>query len=238
MGKSRVVKVSVTKTPTEVTIGLDRYDGPPGVINVYGALYKAGTINVLRGKTIELLIAGARAFTTTTDTSGRYKFTFSVSAERYMFNARFPGDASYALDWSPFVIGEYGKIDTSLTIDVNPLAGGAPLAVTILGMLRRTDTSAPLPGKTVELWRNDVKIKSMITKTTSPGQGAYEFHDTISADAEYYVYFTGDTKYEGCEASDGAMVLDGEPPNGEPPEKPTGLGAGALLLALLVLSQE
>jgi len=89
----------------------------------------------------------------------------------------------------------------------------------------------------VELWRNNVKIKSMITKTTSPGQGSYEFHDSLSneGDYSYYVYFKGDSKYEGCEASDGSKVTDGEePPDGEPPVA----GLGILLLALLVVSQE
>ncbi len=239
MGKSRVVTVSVSKTPTEVTIGLDRYDGTPGTINVFGSLFEAGTTIVLRGKTIQLLVAGSLMSSTTTDSSGRYKFTFVVGAQRYSFQAKFPGDASYAPDWSPLKIGDYGKIGTSLTIDVNPTAGGAPLAITIIGMLRRDDTGGGLPGKTVELWRNNIKIKSMTTKTTSPGQGSYLFKDTLSTQGtfSYYVYFTGDTKYEGCEASDGSTVLDGVPPDEEPPVV-KGLGAGVLLLALLVLSQE
>jgi len=115
--------------------------------------------------------------------------------------------------------------------------------VTILGLLSRDDTGGGIPGKTVELWRNNVKIKTTTTRTVGvplPPIGAYLFHDTISVDAEYYVYFTGDTTYEGCEASDGSTVLEGEPPNGEPPEPPpeAGLGAGAILLALWVLSQE
>jgi len=239
MGKSRVVTVSVTKTPTEVTIGLDKYDGTPGVINVFGALFEAGTTKVLRGKTVQILIGGSLGATVTTGTDGRYRYTFVASTGRYSFQAKFPGDASYAPDWSPLVIGEYGKIGTDLTIDVNPLAGGAPLAITILGILLSDETGGGLPGKTVELWRNNVKIKSMTTKTTSPGQGAYLFHDTLSTqgDHSYYVYFRGDSKYEGCEVSDGATVIDGVPPDEEPPVV-EGLGAGVLLLALLVLSQE
>jgi len=239
MGKSRVVTVSVTKTPTEVTIGLDRYDGTPGTVNVLGALYEKGTSKVLSGKSIQILIGGAPAATVTTGTDGRYRYTFVASAGRYSFQAKFPGDASYAPDWSPLVIGEYGKIGTDLTIDVNPLAGSAPLSTTILGILTRDDTGGGLPGKTVELWRNNVKIKSMITKTTSPGQGAYEFHDTLSTQGEhsYYVYFTGDSKYEGCEASDGSLVIDGVPPEEEPPTAAAGLGL-ALLLGLILVSEE
>ena len=236
MGKSRVVTVSVTKTGTEVTIGLDRYDGTPGVINVLGALYKAGTTNVIPGKTIQLLIGGAPGASTTTDSSGRYKFTFTVAPDRYSFQAKFAGDANYQADWSPLVIGEYGKIGTSLTIDVNPMFGQAPLSVTITGRLSRDDTGGGLGGKIVELHRNGVKIKTATTKTSTP-LGIYQFNDTISADADYYVYFSGDPQFEGCEASDGAAVPDGEPPDEEPPED-KGLGAGAVLLALLVLSQE
>jgi len=236
MGKSRTVTVTVSRTSTELTIGLDRYDGTPGVINVLGSLYVAGTTNVLRGKTIQLLVAGSPLATTTTDLSGRYKFTFSVSAQRYSFQAKFAGDASYEADWSPVVVGEYGKIGTDLTIDVNPMFGDAPLAVAITGRLSRDDTGGGLGGKLIELHRNGVKIKTATTKTSTP-LGIYQFNDTISANADYYVYFSGDTQFEGCEASDGAAVPDGEPPDEEPPED-KGLGAGAVLLALLVLSQE
>ncbi|GAG95892.1 unnamed protein product [marine sediment metagenome] len=169
MGKSRTVSVTVTKTRTEVTIGLDKYDGTPGTINVLGALYEAGTIKVLRGKPVQILIGGAPAATVTTDTNGRYRYTFVASAQRYSFQAKFAGDATYAPDYSPVVIGEYGKIGTTLTIDVNPIAGGSPLAVTILGMLIRDDTGGGLPGKTASLYRNNTKIKSMTTKKTSPG---------------------------------------------------------------------
>ena len=194
MGKSRVVTVSVTKTSTEVTIRLTRYDGTPGSINVVGTLYVAGTTRILRGKTIQLLIGGAPGGTTTTDFFGKYKFTFVVSAQRYSFQAKFPGDASYEPDWSPLVIGEYSKIGTDLTIDVNPTFGDAPLAVTITGRLSRDDTTGGLGGLTVDLYRNDVKIKSMTTKTSTP-LGIYEFHDTISAVADYHVYFSGNTQF-------------------------------------------
>ncbi len=139
MGKSRTVTVTVTKTGTEVTIGLDKYDGTPGIIKVLGSLYEKGTINVLRGKTVQILIGGALGATVTTDTNGRYRYTFVASTGRYSFQAKFPGDASYAPDYSPLVVGEYGKIGTSLTIDVNPTAGRSPLSVTILGTLTRDD---------------------------------------------------------------------------------------------------
>jgi len=238
MGKSRTVSVTVSPKSAELTIGLDRAGGLPGVVKFYGSLFQAGTIILIRGATVELWVNGVKVKTTTTGILGRYHFDYTVGAGIYDFFSRFPGNDTYLPDDSPRLQGVYSKIPASLSIDVNPTFGAPPLAVTILGRLSRDDTTAGLPGKTAELYRNGVKIKSMTTKTTSPGQGSYEFHDTISTkgDYEYYVYFAGDAQFEGCEAHDGATA-DGEPPDDEEPT-PAGLGAGALILALLVLSQE
>jgi len=132
------------------------------------------------------------------------------------------------------------KVGTSFYgLDVNPLAGQAPLAVTIITQLRRDDTGLGVSGKTVNLYRNGAAIKSTTTVSTSGGPGFCVFQDTLTATGEhqYYVYFAGDSEFEGCEASDGSTVIDGEPPNGEKPPV-TGAGLGLLLLALLVVSQE
>lgn len=238
MGKSRVVRVVVSPKSAELTIGLSRADGVPGVIRVYGSLFEAGTINLIRGATIELWVNGLKRATTTTTIDGRYTFNYTVGVGSYEFWTKFIGDDIHFPDTSPFLQGIYAKIETVLSIDVNPLFGAPPLAVTIQGSLRRDDTSLGLGGKTVDLYRDDVKIKSMVTKTTQP-LGVYVFHDTLSAAGghEYYVYFAGDTQFEGCEVGDGAVV-SGEPPPDEEPPPEAGLGAGVLLLALLVLSQE
>jgi len=238
MGKSKTVKVIVSPKSAELTIGLDRTKGLPGIVKIYGALYAAGTINVIRGATIELWVNGLKKATATTDTSGRYRFNYTVASGEYDFFTKFTGNSTYFPDDSPFVHGFYSKVLTSLSIDVNPLFGAPPLAIKIIGRLSRVDTGVGLGGKTAELYRNGVKLKSMTTKTTSPGQGSYEFHDTIATAGgfEYYVYFRGDSLFEGCEAHEGADA-DGEIPDDEEPT-PAGLGAGALLLALLVLTQE
>lgn len=237
MGKSRVVRVVVSPKSSELTIGLSRADGTPGSIMVYGSLFEAGTLNLIRGAIIELWVNGLQRATTTTTIEGRYTFNYTVGVGSYEFWTKFNGDDTHFPDTSPFLQASYAKIETILTIDVNPLFGDPPLAVTILGLLSRGDTSLGLGGKTVDLYRNGVKIKSMKTRAISPGFGAYEFHDTLSAAGgyEYYVYFAGDTQFEGCEASDGAVV-SGVPPDEEPPVV---VGYGPLLLlALLVMTQE
>jgi len=129
------------------------------------------------------------------------------------------------------------KIGTSFYgLDVNPLYGAPPLAVTILVQLRGDDTGMGLNGKSVDLYRDDSKIKSTTTAATSGGPGFAIFNDTLSTpgDHSYYVYFAGDNTYEGCELSDGSTVVG----DGEPPEPPIGAGLGLLLLALLVMTQE
>lgn len=239
MGRSRTVTVSVIETRTEVTIGLDRDSGFPGVVKMYGSLFVAGTINLIRYKTIELWVNGVKGPTTSTGSEGRYHFDYTVGVGTYDFYARFPGDGLYLADNSPTVTGTYAKVATDITIDVNPLAGGGPLAITILGRLSRTDTALGLGGKTVKLYRNKnggsfTMIKSMTTKTSAP-LGIYEFHDslTVLGDYGYYVEFAGDAHFEGCEAGDGSTVIDGVPPD----EVPVGYGP-ILLLALLVMTQE
>lgn len=236
MGKSRVVKVTVSMKSSDLRMTLSRVDGLPGTIKISGVLYDASLTSVIRGARIELYIDGIMKASTTTSFLGMYAFNYKFGDKTYDVYTHFPGNDTYFADNSPLVRPTFAKVGTTVTIDVNPTFGAPPLAVTITGRLSRDDTSGGLGGSTVDLYRNDVKIKSMITKTSSP-LGVYEFHDTISAISEYYVYFAGNDQFEGCEASDGASVPDGVPPDEEPPED-KGLGAGAILLALLVLSQE
>lgn len=248
MGKSRTVTVSVTKTGSELTIGLDRYEGTPGNVKIIGSLFKAGTINILRGKLITLMVKGVDVKTATTDTSGRYHFDYTVTAGRFSFQTKFLGDVSYGPDYSPVVIGEYGKRLTGFyELNINPLAGASPLSITLITQLRRDDTSLGLNGKSVEIHRNldggsFTRIATKTTVSTSGGPGFIIFNDVLTGVGTYgyYLYFAGDTEYEGCEITDGATVLDGEPPNGDglPPDgEPSGIGV-ALLIGLLLVTQE
>ena len=239
MGRSRTVTVTVTEVvakDTEVTLGISRSSGVPGTITMTGKLFIAGTINVVPGKSIDILVNGSKVTSRTTASTGIYSYNLTVSSGSYTFQARFNGDADYNPDYSPVVTGTYAKIDTDLTMDVNPTYGEEPLAVTITGRLFRPDTSLGLGGKTVELWRNNVKVKSMTAKTSTP-LGVYEFHESLGkGEHNYYVYFRGDSTYEGCEIHDGSMVVEGEVP---PDEEPPVVGVGpALLLLLLVMTQE
>jgi len=238
MGKSRVVKVTVSLKSSDLRMTLSRVSGLPGTIKISGTLQDAETYRVIIGARIELYVDGMMRASTTTSLLGMYAFNYKFGDKTYDVYTHFPGNVTYFSDNSPLVRPTFAKVGTTVTIDVNPLFGAPPLAVTITGRLSRDDTSGGLGMKTVELHRNGVKIKTMTTKTSTP-LGVYEFHDTISVISEYFVYFAGDDQFEGCEASDGAAVLDEVPPDEEPPTPPpTGIGAGALLLALLVLTQE
>lgn len=238
MGKSRTVRVTVSPKSAELTIGLDRAGGTPGVVKFYGSLFQAGTIILIRAATVELWVNGTKRATTTTGTEGRYHFDFTVAAGSYNFYTRFPGNSTYLADDSPPLQGAYAKLAVGFDIDVNPTFGAPPLATTIIGRLYRADTSLGLGGKTVDFFRNGVKLKSMITKKTTPGLGSYQFSDTISAKGgyDYHVFFAGDAQFEGCEAHGGATADgDGEPGNGEPPEEHKASNLGPLIILAAIL---
>jgi len=238
MGRSRTVTVTVTEVvakDTEVTLGISRSSGVPGTILITGKLFIATTINVVPGKSIDILVNGAKVISKITASTGIYSYNYTVGSGSYTFQARFNGDADYNPDYSPVVTGTYAKIDTDVTMDVNPTYGEEPLKVTTSGRLFRPDTSVGLGGKSVELWRNNVKVKTMTTKTTTPGLGAYTFTETLGkGEHNYYVYFAGDGTYEGCEIHDGSMVVEGVPDDEEPPV----VGAGPILLILLFLATQ
>lgn len=252
MGKSRTVTVTVTKTGSELTIGLDRYEGTPGNVKIIGSLFQGDTINVLRGKLITLMVKGVDVKTATTDTSGRYHFDYTVTDGRFSFQTKFLGDVSYGQDYSPVVIGEYGKRLTGFyELNINPSAGASPLAITLITQLRRDDTSLGINGKTVEIHRSldggaFTKVATKVSASTSGGPGFIIYNDVLTGVGTYgyYLYFAGDTEYEGCEITDGTTVLDGELPDGDdngdglPPDgEPSGIGV-ALLIGLLLVTQE
>ena len=240
MGSSRTVRVVVSPKSADLTISLNPADGPPGTVKIEGMLTEGYT--PIEQRTIELWVNGLKKTTTKTSSlagrRGEYWFDYTVGVGSYDFYTRFPGDATYMAVDSDLRQGTYSKIGTDLTIDVNPMYGRPPLAVTIMGQLTDDDTGWGLNGKSIKLYRNEALIKSYTTVSTPGGAGFYVFHDTLSAAGgyDYRTHFAGDSKYEGCEVSDGAIVTNGEPPNGEPPVD-AGAGLGILLLALLVMSE-
>lgn len=199
MVRSATEGVTVTKLSSELTIGLSRYSGPPGDVDILGSLFKAGTLVVIPGATVKLYVNGIYQGSDTTNSSGRYLFTVDFDEGSYSIYTEFMGNDTYWPDTSPPVEASYGKIQAAITISVSPSSGAPPLTTRITGLLTIAATYSPLGGKTVHLYRNGVKIKSMTTKTTSPGQGAYDFTDVINESADYYVEFLGDDEYAGCE---------------------------------------
>lgn len=206
MVRSATESVTVSKVSSELTIGLSRVDGPPGDINIGGTLFKAGTTVIIRGATVDLWVNGLYQGSDTTDSSGRYLFTEPFEEGLYDVYTSWDGDDTYWPDSSPLVTAEYGKIATAISIIVSPPSGAPPLSVRITGLLT-TAVGGPLGGKTVHLYRDGVKIKSMATKMTSPGQGAYDFTDVLETPGNhtYYVEFEGDDTYEGCEEEPGSL---------------------------------
>ncbi len=237
--------MSVIETSTSVSLLLSRSSGFPGSVSLSGKLFKGTTAAIIPYKTIDLLVNGAKVKSATTNSSGLYNFSYTVASGYYTFQTRFNGDGLYTASWSPVRTGTYGKVGTSwYGLNINPLAGGGPLAVTIVAQLRRDDQGTGLNSKSVKLYRNKnggsfTAIQTKNTVSTSGGPGFALFNDTLTTIGEYgyYLFFAGDSQFEGCEVSDGSIVLEG---NGEEPPNGDGVagGVGILLLALLVLSQE
>jgi len=205
MVRSATKGVTVTKVSSDLTIGLDRYSGAPGAVDVLGALYKLGTMIVIPYATVELWVNGLEVGTTKTNSSGRYLFEVTFEEGRYDIFTSWDGNDTYYADTSSPVVGNYAKIQAALSITVSPSSGAPPVTTRTTGLLT-TVGGSPLGGKTVHHYRNGVKINSQTTKTTSPGQGAYDFSDVINASATYYVEFEGDDKYAGCEEEESIIL--------------------------------
>ena len=110
------------------------------------------------------------------------------------------------------------KKPTTITIDVSPTSGTPPYDVMITVEL--TSNGAPVPYKSIRLYKNDVLKMSKSTLAN----GMATFTDTVTAVSSYYAYFAGDSEYEGC-STDG---------DGPPPGAALG-GLGLLVLAALIL---
>lgn len=199
MVQSSTESVFVAKLDSELTMGLERTSGPPGDVDVIGALYKAGTIVVIPNAEVEVYVNGVLQVSVVTNSSGRYSITIDFPEGSFTVYTSWMGNETYNQDASPPVNAVYGKIQAAISINLSPSSGAPPLTTRTTGLLT-TVAGAPLGGKTVHQYRDGVLINSMVTKTTSPGQGAYDFSDVIDADTDYYVIFLGDDEYAGCEA--------------------------------------
>jgi len=109
------------------------------------------------------------------------------------------------------------KKHTALSIGVWPTSGTPPYTVTIHAAL--VSLGEGVPGKLIRLYKNDMQIDSRVTDAS----GIATFTDTVTKEAEYYVYFAGDSVYEGCST------------NGVPPG--AGLGGVAILVLLWLILQ-
>jgi len=84
------------------------------------------------------------------------------------------------------------KLPTTLGIDVYPREGTPPYDTWITGELR--SEGVPVAFRSIRLFRNDVQVGSQSTDE----EGMVKFFDVVRDDSEYYVYFPGDARYEGC----------------------------------------
>lgn len=216
-----------------LSINLSRTSGPPGAVNVTGYLKEATTGSPISGRTIVLWHNGLRSGETSTYSDGSYGFFgVDVNEGRHTFQTIFPGDSVYDDKATALVIGTYGLVQSSISINVSPRSGSPPLSVSITGKLTRDDTGAALGGRgPIKLHQNGVVVDSMSTSYDPATLGQYAFTVTLPKGTySFFTEFPGDDEFLGCLKENGAAVVDDGPP-------PTG-GVGLVLLALLVLTQE
>ena len=217
-----------------LSINVKRTSGPPGVVNVVGFLKEATTGSPIYGRSIVLWVNGIRHGDIGTLSDGSYGF-FSVPVDgRVTFQSVFTGDYEYGEKATPLVIGNYGKVQASISISVSPTSGAPPLDVKITGKLTRDDTGAALGGRPVNLYQNSVLVNDMHTSIQPATIGQYTFTKTLDRGSySFFTEFPGDDEFLGCVGKDGEALVDEELP-----EEPIEAGLGLVLLALLVMTQE
>lgn len=231
MGKSQTVSVSVKLKPVTLSIYVNRTTGPPGKVNVTGFLKEEATGIPINGRSIVLWFTGERYNESTTLSDGSYGF-FGIDVDgRETFQAVFTGDDIYHEEATPLVIGNYAKVQSSVSISVTPRSGDPPLEVTITGKLTRNDTGAALGGRSpMRLYQGGEVVDTTSTSIDPATLGTYEFTVTLERGTHsFFVEFPGDDEFLGCVGKDGDALVDGEAPPSS---------AGLIILALLALSQE
>jgi hypothetical protein len=94
------------------------------------------------------------------------------------------------------------KKATGLGISIYPIVGTVPFTVYITGKLTDATTYLGINGKSINLYRNGVKIATGTTAydpvLDSDGIVNFEDNITVAGSYAYYIEFAGDSEYEGC----------------------------------------
>jgi hypothetical protein len=105
------------------------------------------------------------------------------------------------------------KKKTGLGIMAYPLVATVPFKVYITGKLTDATTYLGINGKTINLYRNNVKIATGTTAydpvLDSDGIVNFEDNITVAGSYAYYIEFPGDSEYEGCEEEVNQEVSSG-----------------------------
>jgi len=103
------------------------------------------------------------------------------------------------------------KLATSLSIDVSPTSGTAPLNISVSGYLTETATGYGVGLKPINVYVNGSLYGSVDTKSN----GFYATYITLTSQGTYTIHteFGGDVTYEGCEVCNHATVSEGIAPS-------------------------
>ena len=197
MVKSSTVTVVVNKINTSLSISLSKTSGAPlDWIKITGKLTRDDTGAGLGGKTVTLWVNGIKEKSTTTASDGSYKFDWKCPEEgRYDIYTHFDGDVTFWPCDSPLRTFTASKLSTSITIDVSPTRGDAPLKVKITGKIMGEDKPIAVP---IELYINGEKVDEKFSNS----DGSYSFTYTFETPGRFDIYteFKGNVRYRGCEA--------------------------------------
>ena len=127
MVRSTTRTVTVSMLNSELSMVVDRLDGPPGNIAVRGALFDPVNAIVIPGERVELWVDGSYKGYDVTDAYGTYSITHDFPEGTFDIYTSWDGNATYWGDATAPVTGVYEKIPAAITMNSPPQREHLPL---------------------------------------------------------------------------------------------------------------
>jgi len=205
-----------SKIGTQLTVAVNPTSVPPGsgtLVTVSGKLTRTDTGAGMADRSVTLNSPGISTFART-NSAGDYSYSYitpNLVEGSDPVTVYFEGDSYFDASSAQTNLG-VGKIPTSITINLNPpsISSGTPTTVTVSGKLSRSDTSAGLNGKSVELgWPTG----STTVTTDSSGSYSYSLTVTTTQNWVFQATFSGDSTYlQSSKTTVLSVIVANQPP--------------------------
>ena len=184
-GSIAIGTLTVLNLPTAVAVA-SVSGAAGGSVTLSAALTRTDTGAPLQGKTLTFAVNGATVGTAATYSSGQttltYKIPANAAAGSLNVTVGFSGDASDKSSTGTSAVTVL-NLPTAITAlsNVSGTAGGS---VTLSAMLTRTDTGAPLQGKTLTFSVNGAAIGTAATYSSGNASLSYKVPASAAAGAQ------------------------------------------------------